>query len=376
MGGKHSTRIEVKNIVETKIKTYIDNIYKTINDRVSNISSQQITKQRNKNSQECSTRNNFTIGGDLVVADGSKFTNDQQSFASCALRSTVQFSTDMGIRTELINNIQQSITGDTSLTQSIAQLQKAMSDASTTEKNTGGIEGVINKLTDKAFSMGQQNKSETEIENELRTEFESHITNTTDIENKLETWFANLQKNNSTNVCGVKGEADNNFSVDGNVRVLNSSSLTQHQTTSSNSLIDCATAFINIDGMMNTVTNDDSFTGLYQTMIKNQAKNTQDTQSEASTTKIQDNVINEAISSISNTIQGIMKNIVIIIIIIAVIVIVAIIFFMLFKLFKHKHQTDNNFVDYYGPSHAFSPLSATPMGPPPMGTLPMGPPPM
>jgi hypothetical protein len=370
--GSNSSKTEIRNVVSTKISSYVDNMYKTINSKISSISSNQISKQKSDNYQNCSSNNQFSVNGDVIISGHSRVTNDQRSFASCALKSTADFSSKLELRNDLIAKIQESVTGDTSLKQSIAQMQKAMTNASKTDKNTGGFEGVINDFTDKAFSMFKDGKDEKDIENTLTTDFESHVSNTTDIENSLKQYFQNKQKDSSENVCGVRAESNNAFTITGNLKVLDYSELIQNQTSQNNALGDCVAKFINVDGMLNHAVSDDSFAASYKTLIENQSKNSQDTQSDASETKIQDNVINEGLTAVKDVIQGLMKNIVIVIIVICVVIVVAILFFIIYKTMTHKHQVDNNFTDYYGPSSHITPLSATPMGPSP---LPMGPPP-
>jgi hypothetical protein len=370
--GSNSSKTEIRNVVSTKISSYVDNMYKTINSKISSISSNQISKQKSDNYQNCSSNNQFSVNGDVIISGHSRVTNDQRSFASCALKSTADFSSKLELRNDLIAKIQESVTGDTSLKQSIAQMQKAMTNASKTDKNTGGFEGVINDFTDKAFSMFKDGKDEKDIENTLTTDFESHVSNTTDIENSLKQYFQNKQKDSSENVCGVRAESNNAFTITGNLKVLDYSELIQNQTSQNNALGDCVAKFINVDGMLNHAVSDDSFAASYKTLIENQSKNSQDTQSDASETKIQDNVINEGLTAVKDVIQGLMKNIVIVIIVICVVIVVAILFFIIYKTMTHKHQVDNNFTDYYGPSSHIAPLSATPMGPSP---LPMGPPP-
>lgn len=336
MGGK--TESEVKTIIKNKVSAEIENetknITKIVNDTITNVSTSMVNETAASISIGTSAGNIAKLTN-LVAKKGGKISVEQAAKVEAQNKAIIQIIMSSEAMNKLANQIIADINNKTKQDASAQQSMSTLAKIGELNKEGGGPEGIVNKLADTIGGMvksltgsDSSQKSDTEIENEIRTKLKNTTVNENDITSKIETNITQQMKQAAEAKCNLNTSADNVLEID-KAFAQDEGEISVTQEVSIKNFNDC---FIKLDigqKIANDLTN--GFKTVSVSETENKASSEQKLKSESTIEKqnIQESGIMNTIDKAIGGIFGVWSSVIYMVggIILVVVLIVGVLFF-------------------------------------------------
>jgi hypothetical protein len=361
---------QTQNIIKQSINSEITNINKNI----TNISQKAMNSAIASTLIDASTQDTFNTNSQVTV---EIIGNNLSGYSGIDATDVLIIATVVKAASNLINNSNNSadlkgkmssdvfnkVVNDTELNDNLKAKQYLEAQMKKDE-GPSDIIGAFTSLLSSSSTPSQDaiNKQDTNISNKIK----NISINKTNIQQDIENNVNNSIKDSTGAKCTAINNISDKIIISGNTLSDNafiSADIKKNMNQFINCVLDKSDIFKTKDNLsggsdVRATDEDNDLQRLLNSVVDDQSNKSKLT----------------FLSMIDSLMDGLSKFGIIIVIGICIVVIAI----TISSIIKHKHRTDNNYVDYYGPSHALSQLSSTPlpMGPPPMGPPPMGPPPM